>query len=277
MKIGAHQSISGGLYKSIDRALADKCECLQIFVKNANRWVAKDLSDKDADKFKKELAIFGNKNICAHSSYLINLASNKEETYNKSMISLADELGRCDKLNIPYHVMHPGAHLGQGEDIAISRIAASIDRVYSEHNFRAMLLLETTAGQGTCVGHKLEHLEEIIDKSKLSDNIGICLDTCHLFVAGYDLKLKYEQIVNEIISRFGNKVKVCHINDSRKELGSRVDRHDLVGQGFIGEEFFINLINDNRLENVLGILETPIGKDTTYLDEIFVLKNLRLK
>lgn len=275
MKIGAHQSIAGGLYKSIERAISDDCECLQVFVKNANRWVAKALEDEAVDRFVEALSTFGNENVCAHSSYLINLASNKEDTYQKSMIALADELERCDRLKIPYHVMHPGAHLGQGEDVAIKKIAASIDQVYGEYDFQSQILLETTAGQGTCIGHRLEHIEAIIHQSRFSHKIGVCLDTCHLFVAGYDLKNDYDCVVDEIFRRFGDKVKVCHVNDSRKELGTRVDRHDLIGKGFIGEEYFVRLVNDKRFENVLGILETPIGSDTTYQNEVYLLKSMR--
>lgn len=275
MKIGAHQSIAGGLYKSIDRGLADECECLQIFVKNANRWQAKPLDEGDADQFQEVAEPFGFENICAHSSYLINLGSTKEETLLKSHIALLDELTRCDRLKVPYHVLHPGAHLGAGEDVAIAQIASYLDRVYLENDVKTMILLETTAGQGSCVGHRLEHMEAIIDKAVCKDNIGICLDTCHMFVAGYDLANDYDTVMDEVMSRFGDKVKVCHLNDAKKPLGAKVDRHELIGDGFIGPDCFVRLVNDKRFDDVLGILETPIGKDSTYINEIAKLKSMR--
>lgn len=277
MRIGAHQSIYGGIYKSIERALHDECEAFQVFVKNANRWQSAPLSEKDILLFREKAEKFGEAYICAHSSYLINLASINSEIYSKSIAALEDELRRCSLLNIPYLVLHPGAYTNSSLEQGIKLIAQSIDRIYHEGEYNVSILLETTAGQGTSIGHKLEHLEEIISLAESKEKIGVCLDSCHMYSAGYDIVNEYDSIVGCIFEKFGEKIKVFHLNDTKKMLGSRVDRHELIGKGEIKEEFFIKVINDHRFKGVLGILETPIGKDNTYLDEIKLLKSYRKK
>ena len=272
MKIGAHESIKLGLDKSIDLAVADGCEAMQIFVKNSSRWTAKPLEKNSIDAFLQKSKTFGSGNICAHATYLINLASANEVNIPKSISAIRDELLRCDSLDIPYYVLHPGAHGGLGVDVGIEKIVNGLNNVYEE-DFKCVTLLETTAGQGTSIGHKIEHIAKIMDEVKFKDKIGVCLDTCHLYAAGYDLVLEYESVISDIFSLYGDKVKVCHINDSKKDLNTRVDRHELISKGFIGEGMFRKLVNDSRFRDVLGILETPV--EDNFSKEIELLKSFR--
>lgn len=274
MRIGAHKSISGGIYKSFERALHDGCEALQVFTKNSNRWVGKELSDKEVTKFIEESEKFGTENISAHASYLINLACPNEETHEKSILSFKDELERCEKLCIPFYVIHPGSHLKEGVEYGLNKIVDTVDAVYSEYPYNVTVLYETTAGMGTNIGSRLEDIHYLIEKSKFSDKLGICLDSCHMYSAGYDFVNDYDCVFNKLFGLFGEKVKVFHLNDSKKPYNSRLDRHELIGQGTIGEDFFKQVINDSRFKNVLGILETPVDDD--YTNEIKLLKSYRI-
>ncbi|TYB33728.1 MAG: deoxyribonuclease IV [Flexistipes sinusarabici] len=275
MYIGAHESIAGEIYRSIDRALADECESMQVFVKNANRWQGKKISDDEAEKFRRKAEKLGHDKICAHSSYLINMATEKKDLYKKSFESLKDELDRCDTLSIPYYVIHPGSHTGIGEEKGLNNITCLIDNIYDNNDFNCIMLLETTAGQGTNLGYDINHLQYIIDSSKYPDKLGICLDSCHMFAAGYDFKNDYENVVNELFRLFGDKIKVFHLNDTKFDLGSKRDRHELIGKGFLGEEFFRKVLNDKHFSKTLGILETPLKKDESYKPQIRYLKSLR--
>ncbi|MGD9808676.1 MAG: deoxyribonuclease IV [Deferribacterales bacterium] len=273
MLIGSHQSISKSIDLSIQRALADGCECLQIFVKNNNRWIGKELSEAEAEKFRSELALSGLK-VCAHSCYLINLASFKDDTYQKSLTCIRDELSRCDRLGVPSYVIHPGSHVGEGEQAGIKRIAESLDRIYDE-GYECMTLLEMVAGMGTNIGYSIENMLDIIKYSNHKEKLGICLDSCHIFAAGYDVKDDYDKVFNDLFDAFGDKIKVFHLNDSLKPLGSRRDRHAKIGEGEIGGEFFKKVVNDDRFNDILGILETPVEEN--YSDEIKLLKSYREK
>lgn len=274
MLIGAHESISGGIYKAFERGSSDGCECMQVFVKNSNRWTAKPFIDKEIEKYFE----FSDKYklpVCCHSNYLINMASAKSDTKEKSYLSMVDELKRCDQLNIKFYVIHPGSHLGVGEDEGLKYVAEMIDKAYDENNFEASIVLEITAGQGTNLGYKLEHFEKIFDMTRYADKLNICLDSCHMYSAGFDIVNEYDKVFDEIFSKFGEKIKVFHLNDSKKDFGSRLDRHELLGKGTIGLEFFKRVVNDKRFENIFGILETPILEGETYKGEIEILKNLR--
>lgn len=273
MLIGSHQSISKSIDLSIERALADGCECLQVFTKNNNRWVGKDISEEEVGKFRTKLTE-SKLQVCAHSCYLINLASFKEETHQKSMTCIRDELNRCDRLGIPTYVIHPGSHVGEGEDAGIKRIAESLDRVYDE-GYECMTLLEMVAGQGSNIGYSIENMLDIIEASNHKDKLGICLDSCHIFAAGFDIKDNYDKVFNDLFDAFGDKIKVFHLNDSMKPLNSRRDRHAKIGEGEIGAEFFKKVVNDDRFNDILGILETPV--DENYSDEIKLLKSYREK
>jgi len=271
MLIGSHQSIKKSIDLSIKRALADGCECLQVFVKNNNRWKGKKISEEEAEKFKSALSESGLK-VCTHASYLINLASFKDDVYEKSIKSYYDELSRCDTLNIPFYVIHPGSHLENGEEAGIKRISESIDKAYDK-GYKCMTLLEMVAGQGTNIGYSIQNLLDIIDSSAHPKKIGICLDSAHMFSAGYDIKDNYDEVFTELFDAFGDKIKVFHLNDSKKPLSSKLDRHELIGKGEIGTDFFKKVINDKRFSEILGILETPV--DENYKEEIELLKSFR--
>ena len=180
---------------------------------------------------------------------------------------------RCEDFGVAYYVLHPGSALDGGFTDGMRRIVYGIDEVYSEMGTSVMLLLETTAGMGSSIGGKFEHLQEICEKSKYGDHIGICLDTCHIYVAGYDITGDYDSVMDDVSGRFGDKLRCIHMNDSKGALGSHKDRHALIGQGEIGLEPFRRLVNDERLSTVLGLLETPV--DENYTDEIKLLKSLR--
>lgn len=273
MLIGAHESISGGVSKAILRAVDDECEAVQVFVKNSNRWTAKPLEKDEIAKFKQLTEKYGIK-VCCHSSYLINMATGNTETRQKSFESMSDELNRCDDLGIKYYVIHPGSHLGEGDVYGINKIVEMLDEIYKQ-DFSAMTLLEITAGQGSNLGYKSEHLEKIIQSSKYPEKIGICLDSCHMYSAGFDIVDKYEEVFEELFKKFPDKIKVFHLNDTKKPLASRLDRHELLGKGIIGLDFFKKVVNDHRFNDVLAILETPIGEKDTYLNEVRLLKSFR--
>jgi deoxyribonuclease-4 len=185
---------------------------------------------------------------------------------------MKDELSRCDKLKIPYYVLHPGSPLDSGFDAGMERIISGIDEIYSNGEVSAITLLEITAGMGNTIGGRFEHLEAIIESVKHTDKIGICLDTCHMYASGYDIVNDYDKIMDDVEQKFGNKLKIIHLNDSKGALGEHKDRHELIGKGHIGLETFRRLVNDKRLKNVLGILETPVEG---YSEEVALLKSLR--
>jgi deoxyribonuclease-4 len=275
MRLGAHESVTGGVHNAISRALADGCESLQLFVKSPNRWNAPALQEEEISAFISSGNSFGFHNITAHAAYLINLASPKDDVAEKSILCMKDELSRCDKLKIPYYVLHPGSPLDSGFDAGIDRIIFGLDEIYDSTETSVITLLEITAGMGSSIGGKFEHLEVIMESVKQTDKIGICLDTCHMYASGYDIVNNYDNIMANVEQKFGDKLKVIHLNDSKNSLGEHKDRHEFIGKGHIGLETFRRLVNDKRLKNVLGILETPICSDSTYSEEISLLKSLR--
>ncbi|MDR2401014.1 MAG: deoxyribonuclease IV [Deferribacteraceae bacterium] len=270
MIIGAHESVNGGVYKALERAEEDGCQAVQLFVTVPNRWHHPPLTDKDIKLYQERSAIFGAGAVTAHATYLINLASPKDDVRKRSVNCLKDELLRCDALGIPYYVLHPGSPLDSGYEAGIKQICRGLDEVYKS-GVKVMVLLETTSGGGNTIGRKLEEIAEIIDKAESSDKLGICLDSCHMFSAGYDLLKKYDSIMEYVFSLFGDKLKVFHINDTKHPFASGKDRHELIGKGFLGLDFFSELVNDTRLKDVLGILETPAER---YKEEIENLKAL---
>ncbi len=278
MLIGAHVSIAGGVSKAPMRAKRIGCETMQIFTKNQMQWKIPELSVEEISKFTLNILKTGIIPGTVHSSYLVNLASPTKETYLRSIENLSVDLERTEKLGIKYLVFHPGAHKGKGEEFALKRIIGSIDKIFSKTNAKkAMLLLETTAGEGTNIGYKFEHVDYIIQHIKKPERVGVCIDTCHIFAAGYDIRTRksYEKIKKEIQSYFGLKaIKAFHLNDSKKDLGSHMDRHEEIGKGKIGLKAFDLLINDENFKNVFGILETPGGEEG-YKRNIETLKKLR--
>ena len=237
---------------------------VQVFTKNQKQWAAKPLEEDAIASWDLHRRRLGFHSTVSHDSYLINLASPDDAMRRKSIDAFVDELQRCVTLNIPLLVTHPGAHLGQGEEIGLARVAAALDEVHSlVPAGKVITCLEITAGQGTSLGYKLEHLAEIISKVKAPERLGVCLDTAHLFAAGYDFRgRKYAKFAKELDATIGlSRVKVLHLNDSKKDLGTRVDRHDHIGRGFIGLEGFKPFVREKAFRNIPKILETPKEKD----------------
>lgn len=266
-------STAGGVDKAIDRGLSIGCTAIQIFVKNNNQWFGKPLSDEEIASFKKKKTIF----VFAHTGYLINLASGDPGNHDKSMKSMLQELELAEALGLPFTVLHPGSHLGQGEDVGLKMVARNIKEIlHQTKDYKTRILLETTAGQGTNLGYKFEHLAEILDLVGEPDRTGVCFDTCHAFAAGYELRTAedynaaWEQF-NEIVGL--DNLLAFHLNDSQGDLGSRKDRHEYIGQGKLGLEAFRLLMNDERFSSLPMVLETP--KDPDLKQDIESLKLLR--
>jgi deoxyribonuclease-4 len=264
--LGAHVSIAGGVSRAIGRGETLACETIQVFVKNASQWQGKSLDEDEVLLFQQEQNRSQISPVVAHASYLINLAATNPENLDKSRVALADELIRCDRLGIPSLVVHPGAHLGAGLTAGLELVAASLDRVLAGlPECQTRVLLENTAGQGTLVGSRLGELATI--RSLLADpsRVGICIDTCHAFAAGYpiDSASGYHDFLDEVDTLFGRDELGCfHLNDSRHELGSRRDRHANLGQGAMSLDVFQWLIHEPSLQETPMILETPMGNDS---------------
>jgi deoxyribonuclease IV len=273
-KIGVHLSISGGLHLALEKAAALKLQAVQIFLKNSNRWVAKPYTDNEVEAFMNAWSAMPDFVVYAHSGYLINPAGTGE-ILEKSITALADELSRALKLKIPYLVLHPGSHGGRGLDAGIACAAESLSRALDTTS-GTCILLETTAGQGSSIGHRFEHLRAIIDAVSQPERLGVCLDTCHVFAAGYDIsdKKKYSSVMKEFDTVIGfTNLKLVHINDSKKECGSKVDRHEHIGKGAIGAAGFRLLLHDPKLKNIPLVLETPKFDDDEA--DMMNLKKLR--
>jgi deoxyribonuclease-4 len=235
-------------------------DTVQVFTKSQKQWRCSPLTDECITTWKAQAKRLNFKKTVSHDSYLINLCSTNDEFWRKSVELFVEELDRCAKLGIPYLVTHPGAHMGAGEEAGLAKIVASLDVIHDQVPEDGVITcLEITAGQGSALGYKLEHLEEIIDRVKQPKRLGVCLDTAHLFAAGYDFRgRKYAAFRKELEKRIGlSRVKVLHFNDSKKELGSRVDRHDHIGRGTIGLEGFRPFVRDEAWAKVPKILETP--------------------
>jgi len=257
---GAHLSIAGGLHNAVSAAVALECQTVQLFTKNASQWAAKPLQDSEVTHFRKSWKESKLKFATAHDSYLINLASPNDELYRKSIAAFRLEVERAEALGLSYLVTHPGAHTGSGEDAGLRRIVAALDEVHTgTRGVKVQVLLETTAGQGSCLGCKFEHLQFILDNVSDTDRLGVCVDTCHIFAAGYALDGEnYDRTFHEFDERIGvERIKCFHLNDSVKGLGCRVDRHAGIGLGTIGEEPFKRLVTDKRFAKLPMILETP--------------------
>jgi deoxyribonuclease IV len=265
--LGAHMSVAGGLDKAIGRGVGVGCTALQIFTKNANQWRAKPLAEEDIARFKDTLAgsPIAPAAVVAHDSYLINLGSPDDAKWEQSVAAFTDEVRRCDQLGVPFLVTHPGAHMGSGEEAGLARVAQGLARALAETE-RTTILLETTAGQGTYLGHRFAHLARLLELTppEYLDRVGVCLDTCHVFVAGYDISTPegYAATWAEFDREIGrDRLRVLHLNDAKKPLGSRVDRHEHLGKGSIGESGFRLIMNDPLLRGRPMLLETPKGDD----------------
>lgn len=264
--IGAHMSIAGGMAKAFSRGEEVGCTAIQVFTKNASRWQGKPLAEEEALTFRTTWEESSIGPVIAHDSYLINLASADAELREKSIAAFLDEMARCARLGISSLVMHPGAHLGTGEAAGLARLGEAFRRIFAEAPETVTVLLENTAGQGTVLGAAFEHLAEIMERVP-QGRFGICFDTCHAFAAGYDLSTTegYAQVMERFDQLIGcGRIAAFHVNDCKKGLGSRVDRHEHIGQGAIGREGFSALMRDARFAEIPKILETPKGNDTAF-------------
>ena len=265
MRLGAHESIAGGLYKAFDRAQSAGCETMQIFVKPNRRWAVKPLTEEDVARFKAKSEETGIRPVVGHASYLLNLATPDEALWTKSRDMLIVELERCEALGVPYLVLHPGSHMGTGEEAGLARVAQALGDVHAATpGFCAQVLLETTAGQGSGLGHRFEHLAWLMEHAPEGERVGVCVDTCHIFAAGYELRAPegYAATMEAFDRIVGiGRLKALHLNDSKGELGNRKDRHEHIGKGHIGLDGFRNLLNDPRLAGLPALLETPKGKE----------------
>lgn len=275
--LGAHQSIEGGYYRAVERAHQAGCDCVQLFTKNTNQWAARDITPDDARRFRESLDKTGITHPIVHDSYLINLASPDPALWQRSVEAFMAELRRADALGIPYVVTHPGAYTTGSEENGLQNVIRAIDEVHARSgDVQAQCLLETTAGQGTSLGWRFEQIGKIIEGVKQPDRLGVCFDTCHVFAAGYAFGTpkEYKTTLAEFDQCIGLKrIKAFHLNDSRRERGSRIDRHEHIGRGHLGIEPFRLLLADRRFRSVPMYLETPKGQDNG-VD--FDVNNLRL-
>jgi len=273
--VGAHVSIAGGIEKAFARGAEIGCTAIQVFTRNASRWQAKPLTDKSIEAFRAARQASSIGYVAAHDSYLINLASPDPELRNKSIAAFIDEIERCSLLGIEDLVMHPGAHVGAGVGEGMKTLTESFRTVFTQAPKDVRVLVENTAGQGTCLGARFEELAEILERLP-QHNLAVCFDTCHAFAAGYDLSTSagYQATMAEFERLIGcEKLALFHVNDSKKLLGSRVDRHEHVGRGLIGPEGFAALLQDQRFSGVAKIIETPPGDD--HCDDLANLALLR--
>ncbi len=264
--LGAHMSIAGGLDLAIERGAAIGCTAIQIFDKSNTQWAARPLGDAEVERFRTARTRAGIDPVVAHDSYLINLCSPDDALYARSIGAVVEELQRCRRLGVDCLVVHPGGHMGQGEEFGVRRMASAIDEIHgSLPGDGTEIAIETMAGQGTIIGHRFEQIAAILRGVKRPERLGVCLDTCHVFAAGYDLRTPkaYAETMRRFDGEIGlERLRVVHVNDSKKELGSRVDRHEHVGKGFLGLDAFRLLMNDARFLKVPLLLETPKDEAT---------------
>lgn len=276
MLIGAHVSIVGGIERSIGRGEDIGCDAIQIFSKNQRQWRSRPFREGEAEAFRENWENSGIQKVAIHDSYLINLCNPDDEGLEKSRDAFVEEMERAQMLGVPYLIFHPGSHKEEGEEWGVREIAESLDACVEETDAADVrLLLESTAGQGTSVGYRFEQLRDVIEASENPGRIGVCLDTAHAFEAGYDVRGDgVLDVLDELDDVVGlDRVEAFHANDSKTGLGSRVDRHEHIGEGRIGKETFANLLRDDRLEEVPLLLETP-GDREDFARNVEVLRGL---
>ncbi len=261
--IGAHLSTKGGLHTAFERAAAINASAMAIFAKNSNQWKGKELTQEICAEFAEKRTV---KPVLTHASYLINLATTNEEFHRKSIAAFADELDRAERLGIHAVVLHPGAHMGAGAESGLDQIARSLDRIHAMlPKHRVVTLLETAAGQGSCLGCSFQELGKILERVDDRSRVGVCIDTCHIFASGYDIRSGdgYEETIEQLEEHVGiENVGAFHLNDSKKHLGSRVDRHEHIGKGQLGLDAFGFVLNDPRFARIPKLLETPKTVET---------------
>ncbi len=274
--LGAHTSIAGGVFNAIKNGEKIAADVVQIFSKSQMQWKGRDYSQEELEKYFQLQKETGIHPVVIHDSYLINLASPEKEKLNKSIKAFIDEMQRAAILKIPYLLTHPGSHMDAGETAGVKQVARSLKQVWeSAGEDNVEILLEATAGQGSNLGYKFEHLRDMIALSGIETHLGVCIDTCHIFAAGYDIRTaeSWDKTIREFDSIIGlKKLKLFHLNDSLKPLGSRVDRHRRIGQGEIGDAGFKAIINDPRVYHLPMILEVPGGLEA-YKEDIALLRS----
>ena len=275
--LGAHMSIAGGVHMAVERARSIDCTAMQMFVKNNMQWFARPLRRDEIQAFLEHRQRAELLSIFAHANYLINLAATNPLFHANSIRALSEELTRADQLELPFLVLHPGAHRGDGEEAALEKIIASIDKVYRKiPKTKTKIALETTAGQGSCLGHRFEHLAYIMDNVREPERLCVCLDTAHIFAAGYDIGSEsgVRKTFREFDRRIGlDRLAAIHLNDSKTGCGSRVDRHEHIGKGKIGLHAFRFIMRSRRLNKIPKVLETPKEKDLR--EDVENMKTLR--
>ena len=264
-RFGAHVSTAGGVSKAFERADSIGCDAMQIFTRNNNRWVSKPLDPKEIERWHALAGEMDIHPVVSHASYLINLASPKPDLWQKSIDTFVDELQRAEALGLLGVVLHPGSHMGEGEEWGIARIAAALDQCHERTaGFRTLTLLETTAGTGKNLGYRFEQLGGIREQCAQPERVAVCFDTCHVLAAGYDFRNAedYDEMMQTFDEHIGLDLLKCfHFNDSKFDLGSRKDRHEHLGKGFVGLDAFRLIINDARFAQIPMLLETPKSKD----------------
>jgi deoxyribonuclease-4 len=259
-------SVAGGLHLAFERAHAAGCTALQIFSKSERQWHAKPLTDEAIAQFRAAQARTAINSVIVHDSYLINLASPKDDLWHKSIAAFGHEMERCERLDVPYLVTHPGAHTGAGADAGLRREADALNRLFADGvGGSTMVLLETTAAQGTTLGGRFEELAWLLEHTAaFPERIGVCVDTCHIFAAGYDFRTPegYAAVFDSLVALVGvERIKAFHLNDSKGTLGGHLDRHAAIGEGEIGLDGFRLVLNDARFVGLPMVLETPKGED----------------
>jgi len=276
--LGAHVPITGGLHKAPENGRAIAAEAIQIFTRNQVQWKANPIRADESNAFGRALRESGVQMVITHGSYLVNLASPDPRLLARSQDAFVADLERCQALGIPYLIFHPGAHKGQGEESGLATVARSLDTILARaHSVRVMPLLEVSAGQGSCLGYRFEHIKAILNQVRSPERLGVCLDTCHLAAAGYDLTTpaRYHETLDHFDNTVGlARVKALHLNDTEKGLGSRVDRHAPIGKGILGQETFRRIVNEPRFAGLPMVVETP-GPLSRWKEEVALLRGLR--
>ena len=275
--LGAHMSIAGGVHTAIERGRSIKCTAIQIFVKNNMQWFARPLAPEEIRAFLEHRQRRDLLSIFAHANYLINPAATNPQFLANSIRALSEELTRADQLELPFLVLHPGAHLGAGEEAGVEKVVTSIDRVFRKiPKVKTRIALETTAGQGSCLGHSFEQISYIIENVREPERLCVCLDTAHVFAAGYDIgsEAGARKTFREFDRAIGlDRLVAIHVNDSKTARGSRVDRHEHIGKGQIGLDAFRFIMRDRRFRKIPKVLETPKGKEMR--EDVINLRTLR--
>jgi len=277
--LGAHMSIAGGIHRALERGASIGCSTVQVFLKSNMQWTGRAFTPDEIIRYRQHLKTTGITPVFAHSSYLINLAATNPRFREQSIAALIDEVHRANALSVPFIVMHPGSHLGAGEAAGLRAVAESLDQVFrATRRSSVRIALETTAGQGTNLGYRFEHLAEIYQLVDHPERLAVCVDTCHLFAAGYVIRKPagYEKTMQALDATIGyRQVVAFHLNDSKKPLGSRVDRHEHIGKGHLGRSPFRSVLRDPRWRDLPMVLETPKEEDLKEdVENLTVLRSL---